>query len=205
MYPSQETLQEAPSIVRATNDQSNRPFVARNQIAVGRNASRAYSRPTTLAKRSRRIGARIPIGKQWHSKFYAPRVCNDRPYPVTSDNQDSLDTFLEDFGGSIPSWDAKVVKRFLLDHSSQLSGSQHSGSWAWLDEREHASGRSRDHPEGLDAKQLRIALMKEASLLTVSLVRSLSYHCQRSGHIQHPDVDRRLVYVITTCSPTRTS
>lgn len=201
VYPSQPILPEAPRISGTTNHQSNQPLQARNQRAVSRNASRRYNITSTSAEKKPRVSALSPTGKQWHPNFYSYRICGDRPvctYPndnqsvddvaacnetpsaqinITNDPFDDqvlLETFLEDFEGSIPSWEAKVIRRFLAEHSNRSSGPQQLESWAWMDDREHTSGRSRAYPQGLDANKLRVALIEKVSCMTITLVNSCS-------------------------------
>lgn len=170
VYSSSQNTKAVADSSGANQYQANPSFATRNQSAVVRNARRLYSRSALSAKENRRTSTRKLHGKQWHSVFHAPRVCRDRPHSIAFsafDDEEWLDNFLGDYEGSIPSWDAKVVRRFLLEHSSRLSDPQQSRSWAWLDEREYASGSSRDHPDGLDADQLRMALMYEVSHLPI--------------------------------------
>lgn len=89
-----------------------------------------------------------------------------------------LQYFLCDHEGAIPSWDAKVIKRFL---SRQADGKAVCGDieeWAWVDDREYLTGRTRDYPKALDAE----ALYDVLSTL-------------RSAHGNLPAVDRRLIYI----------
>ena len=66
-----------------------------------------------------------------------------------------MDKFLQDFKGStIPSWEAKVVRKFFSHAHDDAKKMADSGAWAWVDDREYLTGRSRGYRRSLDAKGL---------------------------------------------------
>jgi hypothetical protein len=72
----------------------------------------------------------------------------------TVNKHDLLATFLEENEGAIPSWETKIVRDFFskhLEHGVILQGPE---PWAWMDDREHASGRSRVLPRSLTPARL---------------------------------------------------
>ncbi|KAH9860765.1 hypothetical protein J1614_012098 [Plenodomus biglobosus] len=89
-----------------------------------------------------------------------------------------LQYFLCDNEGAIPSWDAKVIKRFLSRQADGKAACGDIDAWAWVDDREYLTGRTRDYPKALDAD----ALYDVLSIL-------------RSAHGNLPAVDRRLIYI----------
>jgi len=139
-------------------------------------------------------------GKQWPRTFNVPRSCGDHPLcqafkddeiAVEPNNNDSirkddadsqsddfLDTFFGGLAGSIPSWDAQAVERYCLEEKRQSATIRQFETWAWVDDREFPSGRSRAYPKGLNAKELREILLRD-----------------RYGHHDLPNADRRLIYI----------
>ena len=66
--------------------------------------------------------------------------------------------FLEDWEGSTPSWEAKVVRRFFSREDDESSTEQDSKAWAWLDDREYSTGRSGEYGTRLSAIELHATL-----------------------------------------------
>jgi hypothetical protein len=136
-----------------------------------------------LNARKKKNDAGELTGKQWHPIFSTPRARSNESYyesvrdavrnmmehgvaedsPVAEgslDQQDLLDTFLGDHEGSIPSWEARIVRYFFSEYEEPGCAPK---SWAWLDDREYSSGRSRPLPRALDLQDLSKALKQEAS------------------------------------------
>jgi hypothetical protein len=81
---------------------------------------------------------------------------------VSHRREEILDNLLGDLEGATPSFEAKVVRHFFNQHKSLPQGSETS-AWAWMDDREYSTGRSRAGPEALSSTKLREALNKEVS------------------------------------------
>jgi hypothetical protein len=148
-------------------------------------------------------GAHTSVGKRWHSVFETRRDCyrknmKDPDEEESGAEENSTDTsrllsdFLGDDEDAIPSWEARTVRRFFEEYHRQSASRTHT--WAWLDDREYASGRSRPLPGTVNIDTLRQALRRPVSGFVV-----IDQYCvndelsQRYGHAQLPDGDRRLV------------
>lgn len=131
------------------------------------NKTRSFGRPgKTLDPRD--TAASSSAGKRWHSTFDKRWNCYKKNRAVsdeeplvaenTANNSDLLDELLGDDEDAIPSWEARTVRRFFEMHNEQSRPDTASATWAWLDDREFHSGRSRPLPRALDIASLRAAL-----------------------------------------------
>lgn len=77
------------------------------------------------------------------------------------ESNDILDTLLGDLDGSIPSWETNVVQAFFDTQRHDSTRTRQIEPWAWMDDREYPSGRSRSYPTGLNAQELRDKLLEQ--------------------------------------------
>lgn len=169
-----------------------------NQRSYKLNSTRSFSGsgrdPRTLD-----TGGRTVVGKRWHAAFETRRDCYkkniERPNKEntgaevnSTDTSELLNDFLGDDEDAIPSWEARTVRRFFEEYHGQ------SPTWAWLDDREYASGRSRSLPATMGIETLRQALRRPVSGFEVIDQYYVNEEFfQRYGHAQLPDGDRRLM------------
>ncbi|KAF2707121.1 hypothetical protein K504DRAFT_447157 [Pleomassaria siparia CBS 279.74] len=92
----------------------------------------------------------------------------------------TLDTFLVEYEGGVPSCRTQEVKTFCLDAAS--NSPQTKKPRIWLNDCQHSPERFRDHDRWLTSDQLHTLLS-----------------CQRSGLPGVPDADRRLLYIPDMC------
>lgn len=196
--------QSSPVLRRSSEERDQastyRSSAKRNPASFLCNSAHSYRKSNASVKRPCKSASRAPTGKQWHPKFFSPRVCADSPryqalrgiqdagdkeeteeasaksdgsesgeVEAPPDGQDLLDSFLEDFEASIPSWEANIVRRFFQAESQHGSVPNSSKTWAWLDDREHSSGHDRAHPEALNARSLRELLSQKVSGTSIIL------------------------------------
>lgn len=168
-------------------------FSIKNQASIGHNSKNKYEKVGKTGRTPHPQNLRKRDGKQWLPLFDTQRLCFDRSlYSSRKDSEavqdnidanrdeDILDTLLGELHSSIPSWEAKVVRTFIseLYASASASTSSKFETWAWMDDREYGSGRSRPYPTGLNAQELCTVLRKE-----------------RYNSPGLPNADRRLVYI----------
>ncbi|KAF1845932.1 uncharacterized protein K460DRAFT_417114 [Cucurbitaria berberidis CBS 394.84] len=89
-----------------------------------------------------------------------------------------MSSFLGDSEGAVPSWEAKVIRQFISRKHDNASMTRDRAAWAWVDDREYCTGRSRGYRNALSVAGLHDILNKT-----------------RFGHSELPDVDRRLIYI----------
>lgn len=77
-------------------------------------------------------------------------------------DEDLLDLLVEELEGSIPSWEARTVRAMFSREAKQNGSIPDAEPWAWLDDREFASGNNRA-TQVLDCPSLRQALRHEVS------------------------------------------
>lgn len=73
-------------------------------------------------------------------------------------SEELIDMFLQDWDVSIPSWEAKVVRRFFAYENDEASTQHDSQAWAWLDDREYSTGLPGEYPSRMSDIELRAAL-----------------------------------------------
>ena len=82
--------------------------------------------------------------------------------------------FLNDPADGIPSWEAKVIRTFFSPGGEEDSSACNSTAWAWIDDREYATGLRRDHKNGMSAYELCTILKQKVSGDSESLVQRLN-------------------------------
>jgi hypothetical protein len=69
--------------------------------------------------------------------------------------------FLQDWDGSISTWEAKVVRRFFSGEHDKASRKADRTAWAWLHDRECSTGHRRTYQSKMGAKDLCSALRRQ--------------------------------------------
>jgi hypothetical protein len=76
-------------------------------------------------------------------------------------NDELSHDFLDDWDGSISTWEARVVRRFFSSEESEESLRTNTTTWAWLDDREYCTSQGRKYPNRMSATDLCSALTQK--------------------------------------------
>lgn len=85
-------------------------------------------------------------------------------------DENMMAIFLGDFEGMIPSWEAKIVRKFFSRGSNKVMTMADEIAWAWVDDREYSTGRSRGYRRSLSAKELFEVLKEKVNLIDLAVM-----------------------------------